>query len=338
MSSVTLSSPHLPVQPSVGGVMRGVLLALLPGVAAMVWLLGIGVLINVALCIATCLATEALCLRLRKRPLPAFMADWTAVLTGALLGLALPPLAPWWIAVVGASSAIVLGKQLYGGLGYNPFNPAMVGYVVLLISFPTELTLWTVERADLATTLAAQFGGLGNAALDSVTAASPLDALRTGLSQNLTVDEARIASLFAGGGWGWVNLGFLLGGLWLIWRKLISWHIPVAMLAGLAAMATLFWLIDADRHADPLFHLLSGAAMLGAFFIATDPVSGATTPRGKLVFGAGIGVLVYLIRQWGGYPDGVAFGVLLMNMTVPLLDTHLQPRVYGQGKAARPDR
>ena len=338
MSGVTLSSPHLPVQPSVGGVMRGVLLALIPGVAAMVWLLGIGVLINVAVCVAACLLTEIVCLRLRNRPVQPFLRDWSAVLTGVLIGLALPPLAPWWIAAVGAVSGIVLGKQLYGGLGYNPFNPAMVGYVVLLISFPTELTLWTVERADVATTLSAQFGSLGVGSLDAVTAASPLDALRTGLSQNLLVAEARPDSVFTAGGWGWVNLGFLLGGLWMIWRKLITWHIPVAMLAALAVMSALFWLIDPDRHADPLFHLLSGAAMLGAFFIATDPVSGATTPRGKLVFGAGIGVLVYLIRQWGGYPDGVAFGVLLMNMTVPLLDTHLQPRVYGQGKAGRPDR
>lgn len=338
MSGVTLSSPHLPVQPSVGGVMRGVLLALIPGTAAIVWLLGIGVLINIAVCVAACLLTEAACLRLRDRPLTPFMRDWTAILTGALIGLALPPLAPWWIAVIGGVSGIVLGKHLYGGLGFNPFNPAMVGYVVLLISFPTELTLWTMERADVATTLAAQFGGLGASALDAVTAASPLDGLRTGLSQNLTVDEARIASVFASGGWGWVNLGFLLGGLWMIWRKLITWQIPVAMMAGLGIMALVFWLIDGDRHADPLFHLMSGAAMLGAFFIATDPVSGATTPRGKLVFGFGIGVLVYLIRQWGGYPDGVAFGVLLMNMTVPLLDTHLQPRVYGQGKAGRPDR
>lgn len=338
MNAVRPSSPHLPVQPSVGGVMRTVLLALIPGVAAMVWLLGVGVLINLGLCVATCLLVEALCLALRGRPVQRFLLDWTAVVTGVLIGLALPPLAPWWIAVIGSASGIVLGKQLYGGLGYNPFNPAMVGYVVLLISFPTELTLWTADRPGLAATLGAQFGGLGPAALDGITAATPLDSLRTGLSQQLTVAEARIGSVFGGAGWGWINLGFLLGGLWLLWRKTISWHIPVGMLAGLALMASLFWLIDADRHADPLFHLLSGAAMLGAFFIATDPVSGATTPRGKLVFGAGIGLLVYLIRQWGGYPDGVAFGVLLMNLTVPLLDTHLQPRVYGQGKAGRPDR
>lgn len=338
MNTGTLSSPHLPVRPSVGQVMRSVLLALIPGTAAMVWLLGIGVLSNLAICIGTCLLAEAACLALRDRPVRRFLSDWTAVLTGALIALALPPLAPWWLGVVGGLSAIVLGKHVYGGLGYNPFNPAMVGYVVLLISFPTELTLWTVARPDAATTLAAQFGSLAPATLDGVTAATPLDALRTGLTQQLTVGEARIDSVFAGGGWGWINLGFLLGGIWLLWRKTISWHIPVGLLGGLAVIAALFWLVDADRHADPLFHLLSGAVMIGAFFIATDPVSGATTPRGKLVFGAGIGVLVYLIRQWGGYPDGVAFAVLLMNLTVPLLDTHLQPRVYGQGKAARPDR
>lgn len=324
-----LSSPHLPVRPTVGGLMRRVLLAMIPGAAAMVICFGIGVLINLLVALAAALATEAALLRLRDRPLKPFLTDWTAVLTAALFALALPPLAPWWLTAIGAAIAIALGKQLYGGLGQNPFNPAMVGYVVVLISFPTEMTYWTQQPTGIATTLQAQFGQLGAAGLDGLTGATPLDALRSGLAQERIVDEA-VGGLAGRGGWAWINGGFLLGGLWLVFRRDISWRIPAAVLAGIGAMALLFWLIDGDRHASPWFHWTSGAAMLGAFFIATDPVSGATTPRGKLIFGAGIGVLVYLIRTWGGYPDGMAFAVLLMNLTVPLLDAHTQPRVYGR--------
>lgn len=331
----TLSSPHLPVRPTVGDLMRRVLIALLPGIAVMVWWFGIGVLVNIAIAIAAALATEAALLRARRQPIGPFVTDWTAVLTAVLLALALPPLAPWWLAALGASLAIVLGKQLYGGLGNNPFNPAMVGYVILLISFPTEITRWTLTTPGVADTLAAQFGQLSASALDGLTGATPLDHLRTGLARQLTVDEALtgpVTGVLAGAGWEWINLAFLAGGVWLAVRGDIGWRIPLATLGGLCAMALVFWLIDPDRFASPLFHALSGAAMLGAFFIATDPVSGATTPRGKLIFGAGIGVLVYIIRTWGGYPDAMAFGVLLMNLTVPLLDTYTPPRVYGQGR------
>ena len=334
-----LSSPHLPVRPTVGGLMRFVLLALVPGALAMVAVFGIGVLTNIALCVAAALATEAVLLKTRGRAIAHGLSDWTAVLTAVLLALALPPLAPWWIAVVGGSLAIVLGKQLYGGLGNNPFNPAMVGYIVLLISFPTEMTLWTIETASVTNTLAAQFGQLDTAAIDAISEATPLDHLRTQIGQNATVAEAlsdRRDGVLAARGWEWINLLYLLGGIVLIVKKKISWRIPAAMLLGLAATALLFWMVDASRFASPVFHLFSGAAMLGAFFIATDPVSGATTPRGQLVFGLGIGVLTYVIRTWGGYPDGVAFAVVLMNLTVPLLDQLLPTTPYGHGK--RPER
>ncbi|PWN57606.1 RnfABCDGE type electron transport complex subunit D [Abyssibacter profundi] len=327
--NTTLSSPHLPVRPTVGGLMRRVLMALLPGIAAMVICFGIGVISNLLIAVAAALATEAAMLRLRRRPVQRFLLDWTAVLTAVLFALALPPLAPWWLTATGSALAIVLGKQLYGGLGQNPFNPAMVGYVVVLISFPTELTYWSQQAVAAGTTLQAQWLGLGAEQLDGLTGATPLDALRSGLSQDLLVDEA-LAGLPGRTGWLWINLAFLAGGLWLCWRRDISWRIPAAVLAGLGLMALLPWLLDADRFASPLFHWTSGAAMLGAFFIATDPVSGATTPRGKLIFGVGIGLLVYVIRTWGGYPDGMAFAVLLMNLTVPLLDAHTQPRVYGR--------
>ena len=324
-----LSSPHLPVRPTVAGLMRRVLIAMIPGTAATVICFGIGVLVNLLVALLAALATEAVLLRLRQRPLQPFITDWTAVLTAALFALALPPLAPWWLTALGAAIAIALGKQLYGGLGQNPFNPAMVGYVVVLISFPTELTYWTPQPVGIGASLQAQFGAADRALLDGLTGATPLDALRSGLAQAQLVNEA-IGGLAGRWGWAWINGGFLLGGLWLVVKRDISWRIPLAVLAGMGLTALLFWLIDSDRYASPWFHWSSGAAMLGAFFIATDPVSGATTPRGKLIFGAGIGVLVYVIRSWGGYPDGMAFAVLLMNLTVPLLDAHTQPRVYGR--------
>jgi electron transport complex protein RnfD len=276
-------------------------------------------------------------LKLRSRAVTHTLLDGSALVTGLLLALALPPLAPWWIPVIGSLFAIIIAKQLYGGLGYNPFNPAMVGYVVLLISFPLEMTLWPAagNYPDLASTFSLFFtGSLPNAAsIDAVTMATPLDTLRTRLGLGDTLTELRSGALFglAGGvGWEWVNLGFLAGGLFMLKLRVIQWRIPASMLAGLALTALVFHLYDPDTYASPLFHLFSGAAMLGAFFIATDPVSASTTPRGRLWFGFGIGILTWVIRTWGGYPDGVAFAVLLMNLAAPTIDFYTRPRVYGQ--------
>lgn len=335
-----ISSPHLPVAPRISMVMRDVLLALIPGVAIYVLLFGVGVLINIALCVAACLLSEALLLRLQRRPLQIFLRDYSAVVTGALLALALPPYAPWWVPVLAGVFAMSLGKHLYGGLGYNPFNPAMVGYIVMLISFPAELSTWPAWSPlwAPAVDMGAQFAAIGGGSVDGLAGATALDHLRTGLTQNLTIAElsdAPAMGWLGGRGWEWVSLGYLLGGLWLIRRKHIGWQIPLGLLGALAACATLFWLIDADRYASPLFHCFSGAAILGAFFIATDPVSASTTPRGRIIFGAGIGVLTYVIRTWGGYPDAIAFGVLLMNIAVPLIDQYSKPRVFGARRGSQ---
>jgi Na+-translocating ferredoxin:NAD+ oxidoreductase subunit D len=312
-----LSSPHLKVAPSVTGVMARVLVALAPGVIAFFALFGPGVLINLALAITTAVVLEALCLRLRGRDFRA-LRDLSAVLTGALLALALPPGAPWWIPVLGSGFAVLLGKQLYGGLGYNPFNPAMVGYVVLLISFPVSMTAWPAP-------------GMAWAA-DATSQATALDHVRTALTQGRTLSEILGDPGFEHGllrGWAIVSLAYLVGGLFLLQQKTIRWQIPVGMLLGLSLTALVFWSVDSDRYASPLFHLLSGATMLGAFFIATDPVSACTTPRGRLFFGLGIGVLTWLIRTWGSYPDAVAFAVLLMNLCAPTIDRYTPTRVYG---------
>lgn len=341
MEFPTQSSPYLPVSNDVGRLMSKVMLALIPGALCTLWFFGWGVLFNLAIATLSALGAEALMLAIRKRPVKGTLLDGSAMLTGLLLGLALPPLAPWWIPVLGSGFAIIVAKQLYGGLGYNPFNPAMVGFVVLIISFPLQMTLWPPPLGmpghtgpGFIETLELIFGGTppGGQGLDSLTMATPLDTVKTQLGLDYTLSEILARPLFGsfgGYGWEWINLAYLLGGLWLLRQRAIHWQIPVGMLGALFVMALLFSIADSDSYGSPLFHLFSGAAMLGAFFIATDPVSAATTPRGRIYYGAGIGVITYVIRTWGGYPEGVAFAVLLMNMAAPTIDYYTQPRVFG---------
>lgn len=335
------SSPYIHAADPVSGVMLRVIYALLPGITAYVWFFGWGVVVNILLAVVVALACEALMLALRERPLRPFLLDGSAVVTAALLALALPPLAPWWITLIGTAFAIIVAKQLYGGLGFNPFNPAMVGYVVLLISFPREMTQWLAPEMlsghslGLPTTIAAIFTGQlpPGLTLDAVSAATPLDSVKTGHTLGHSVGETMTGSpvfgYLGGKGWEWINGLFLLGGVWLIYKKVISWHIPIAVLGTLAVIAGIFYFIDPAHYPSPVFHLFSGAAILGAFFIATDPVTASTTPRGRLYYGAGIGVFTYVIRTWGGFPDGIAFAVLLMNMAAPMIDYYTQPRTYG---------
>lgn len=337
MASRSYSSPHLPATGSVDVMMRQVLLALLPGAVCMTWYFGPGVISNLLMAALTAVCAEAGMLALRGKPLASTLGDSSAVLTGVLLALALPPLAPWWIPVIGTLFAIVVAKQLYGGLGFNPFNPAMAGYVVLLISFPRELTLWPAPHMGLglADTFSLVFLNTlpSGAALDSITMATPMDVVKTRLGLNTNLSDLQDGGLFGlvgANGWEWVNLWFLLGGLWLLKVRVIQWQIPVSMLGALAGMALVFHLLNPETYTFPAFQLFSGAAMLGAFFIATDPVTASTTPAGRLVYGAGIGILVYIIRTWGGYPEGIAFAVLLMNMAAPTIDHYTQPRVFGK--------
>jgi len=340
MQFATVSSPHLHNANGVQRVMGQVMLALVPGTAAMWWFFGWGVLINIALAGATAFVAEWVVLRLRGRdPLPV-VTDLSALLTAWLLALALPPVLPWWQTVLGTGFAIVVAKQLFGGLGYNPFNPAMAAYVLLLVSFPATMTRWLAP--DMLATYQLSFDDSWRAIFaglpppgqtwDAISSATPLDQMFQELDRNKMISEIRTSPLwgdFGGRGWEWVANWYLLGGLFLLWRRVISWRIPVSMLGALALFAGLFWLIDPQTHPFPAFHLFSGAAIFGAFFIATDPVSASTTPRGQLIYGACIGLLVFVIRTWGGYPDAVAFAVLLMNMAAPTIDYYTQPRVFG---------
>lgn len=345
MTFATAPAPHVVTPHGVGRVMRIVLYALLPTVALHVFFFGIGLLVQIMLGTITALAAEALALRLRRKPIAPFLKDGSAIVTATLLALCLPPLAPWWLVVSGTAFAILLAKHLYGGLGANPFNPAMVGYAVLLVSFPVQLLQWLppagidMEHARLTAGESIQTiltGSLpARVSWDAITSPTPLEALRTNLKMGMTMAEAQAAPIFGtlgGRGWEWINLATLAGGIALLALRIIRWHIPVAMLGAIVVCASVMYAIDPGAYAGPIFHLTSGASLLGAFFIATDPISAATSDRGRLIYGAGIGVLTYVIRTWGGYPDGVAFAVLLMNLSVPLIDRYTIPRIYGHAR------
>ena len=336
-------SPYISNAPSVGNIMFKVLLALVPGIAAYVWVYGGGILVTIALATITALAAEAAMLKIRKRPIQPFLMDYSAIVTAWLLALAIPPLAPWWMIVVGTLFAIVISKQLYGGLGYNPFNPAMVGYAVLIISFPVLMTKWpaALQLAQTKLSFGDQlqyiFSGMlpQGTLMDAVTSATPLDYLKTQLKlkhEIVSITQAPLFGLAGGTGNEYVTGAYLLGGLYLWQQKIISWHLPTAFLGALALISGVFWIANPAHFASPLLHLFSGASMLCAFFIITDPVSGPTTPNGKLWFAAGVALITYLVRMYGGYPDGVAFAVIFMNICVPLIDAATQPRVFGHQK------
>lgn len=343
MKFSTETSPHIQSKNTVTRVMLQVLIALIPGIIAMSWFLGLGVLIQIVLAVTTAIIAEVIILNLRRRDVVVSLMDLSAVVTAVLLAISLPIMAPWWITVVGTLFAIVIAKHLYGGMGYNPFNPAMAGYVLLLVSFPKQMTAWlTPQEISSYSMTAVDFLRLifleqlpQAVDFDGLTMATPLDTIKTQLGLNKTISQIQsgmVFGVFAGKAWEWISLCYLIGGLWLMQRKVIGWQIPFGLLVSLAVFSGLCFLIDSDHYASPVFHLFSGGAMLGAFFIATDPVTAATSAKGRLVYGGMIGILVYIIRVWGGYPDAIAFSVLLANLAVPTIDYYSRPKVFGQSK------
>lgn len=349
-----LASPHTHQPISIGGIMLQVWLALLPASLFGIWLYGWPAFNLLLITTVAALAAEALGQRVAGRPVLPSLKDGSALLTGWLLAMTLPPWAPWWVAVIGALFAIIIGKQVFGGLGQNLFNPAMLGRVALLIAFPLELTTWVAPQPLFSAnapgfidSLRITFAGVGTlpGGIDAVSGATVLDGIKTELARGAELGvvlpdyyhagDALLGQM--GGSLGETSaLLILLGGLYLILRGHISWHIPAAMLGTVALLATLFHLHDPLRFADAGVHLLSGGLMLAAFFIATDPVGSPASRRGQLIFAAGIGALIYIIRTWGGFPEGVAFAVLLMNAATPLIDHYLRPRVYGRGRDGKP--
>jgi len=346
-----VSSPHIHSGSTTATMMLQVMLALLPATLVSVWLFGWLALLQITTCMAACLGFEWLLLRIMQRSL-APLFDGSAALTGLFLALVLPAAAPWWVSMVGALAAISLGKQLYGGLGYNPFNPALAARVILLVSFPLQMTTWLTplplaggaDFTDLVTAAALFFGGFSAAGLsfDAVTMATPLGHVKTALHSGISVPDALASYHYSlldallgreGGSLGETSaVGLLIGGIYLMRRRLISWHIPLTFLGTVALMAAISHLIDPNRFAPAEFHLLAGGLMLCAFFMATDPVTSPVTPRGQLLFGIGCGLLTWIIRNFGSYPEGAMFAVILMNCVVPLLDRHFRPRVYGHSR------
>jgi electron transport complex protein RnfD len=303
--------------------MRQVIYALALGVVAAYTFFGWGVVVQIALAVVTAIAVESAFLSIRNRPIKPSISDGSAALSAILLAISIPSIAPWWVVVVGVAFAIIFGKQLYGGLGNNPFNPAMLGYAFLLVSYPLQMTTWASEFLSFSQSLDVIFN---LTSVDSLSGATRLDDVKTQLALGGFISNLELHSTSQA----WINLSFLLGGLYLLFRRIITWHIPAAFIAGIVVISSVLYFIDDQIYLPMQNHLMLGATMLGAFFIATDPVSGSTTPKGRLIYGFLMGVLVVVIRVFGGYPDGVAFAVLLMNMIVPLIDYYTQPKVFGK--------
>lgn len=348
MSKLQLaSSPHHHNQRDTGQVMRLVMYACTPGILMQLWFFGVGVLIQVALGMLTAVITEALIAELRKKNTERVLKDSSAALAGLLLGICIPPLAPWWVIVIGSFFAIAVVKQAYGGLGFNMFNPAMAGYIMLLISFPVQMTSWlpplslaqqSFSVLDAIYTIFTGFTADGysiaqlRVGYDGLSMATPLDHIKTQLVEGYTVGEALQSNIFSGSwgiGWAPISIAYLAGGIMLLKLKVINWHIPISMLTAAMIVSLFLYLLDSSQYASPIFHLLNGSLIIGAFFIATDPVSASTTNNGRLIFGASIGAWIIIIRTWGNYPDAVAFAVVLLNMAVPLIDYYTRPRTYG---------
>jgi len=300
---VVSSSPHIRSEETVQRIMLDVIIALLPAAAASVYFFGMGTLAIMLTGILAAVATEAAIQKIRNKPVT--INDGSAVITGLLLALTLPPALPLWMVAAGAVVAIGIGKQVYGGLGCNPFNPALVGRAFLIVSFPVHMTTWISP-------------------LDGVTSATPLGMMKM---EGIKTGYMELFLGNVGGSLGETSaLLLVLGGAYLIYRGVIDWRIPVSYLGTVAVLTLVL------GH-DPLFHVLAGGLMLGAFFMATDMVTTPLTKLGRIIFGIGAGVLVVIIRLYGGYPEGVLFSILLMNIFTPIIDKFIRPRVYGEVKA-----
>ena len=347
MKNKVVSGPHIATARRVDQIMREVIIALLPAVAFGVLLYGWPALYLLAVTILSAMAAEAVCLKLKGVAAAPQLRDGSAILTGLLVAMTLPPWAPWWIGVVGSTIAIMLGKHVYGGLGQNLFNPAMLARVALLISFPIEMTTW-VNVTPLFTgpgmidSFSLIFSGIESP--DALTGATTLGMVKTGFSQNQTLSTilADYSGFLAMIGWERGSMGetstilLLIGGLGLLRKGIIKWHIPVSLLASILLLSSIFHLLDNEHYISPWVHLNSGGLMLVAFFIATDYVTSPNTPLGQLIFGAGCGLLIFVIRSWGGYPEGSGFAVLLMNAVTPLIDHYIRPRIYGRYRDGKP--
>jgi len=350
MTATPISGPYTHEKSSISRTMIWVMVALTPATVFGIYQFGLPALWLFVITILASILTEAVCLSIAGKPVKTYLFDGSAILTGWLLAMTLPPWAPWWIAVVGVLLAIVVGKHVFGGIGQNLFNPAMVARVALLISFPLEMTTWVAPHPlfseitpDFIESLRITFN-LQNE-FDAVSSATILGHIKTELGRGLSLNEIWLDTFsplnFAvgtvAGSLGETSAVLILaGGLVLLFTGIISWHIPVSMMLSIAVLATVFHWIDPNHYPHALYHLLSGATLLGAFFIATDLVTSPVTKKGQLLFGAGCGALVFIIRSWAGYPEGMAFAVMLMNGFTPMIDHYIKPRIYGRTRKGDP--
>jgi electron transport complex protein RnfD len=319
------SSPHLHSGASVGSIMWTVFAALIPAAAVGVYYFGLPGLTVLAASVIGCMAVEAVYQKIAGQEVT--VADGSAALTGLLLGMNVPPSSPLWMVLVGAVVAIFIAKQIFGGLGYNPFNPALVARVFLLISFPVQMTSWTAPSPFFS------------AGADAVSTTTPLGEVKMELmtkgtalaAENFNALDGLMGNM-AGSAGETSALALALGGLFLLYRRIITWHVPVVFLGSVGLVSWICNTINPTVYPGPTFQLLTGGLIIGAFFMATDYVTSPVTPRGMIIFGLGCGLLTIIIRYWGGYPEGVSFAILLMNMCVPLIDTYTQPRVFGEVK------
>jgi len=318
-------SPHISSSDSVGKMMYGVVIALVPAFIVSIYTFGISAVLVSLVAILSCVLSEFIIQKYFLKT-PVRISDGSAIVTGLLLAFNLPSNIPLWMVAVGSVFAIGIGKMVYGGLGNNPFNPALVGRVFLLISFPAQMTSWPQplqSRLQL---------------FDAVTGATPLGILKEGLKNGQTIPDLMLQlpdsmQLFMGqmsGSLGEISaLALLLGFIWLLYHKIITWHIPVIVIATIFAFTGIFWLIDPVHYASPVFHILTGGVFLGAIYMATDLVTSPMTKAGMVVYAAGIGVLTVIIRIYGAYPEGVSFAILIMNACVPLINKYIKPERFG---------
>jgi electron transport complex protein RnfD len=343
-------SPHIHSGNSVKRLMHDVLLALAPAFLVSVWMFGLGALYVTVVSVLCCMLTEYVIQKYLLRQAPS-LRDGSAMLTGVLLAFNVPTNLPVWILILGAVVAVGVGKMTFGGLGNNPFNPALVGRVFMLISFPVQMTSWPkpiIARLNLDTVF--NFGEYATEYIDAYTGATPLGVVKEGMKNIATADTASgataepLSDILArmpstlemligkmGGSMGEIAvLALLLGFAYLLIRKVISWHIPVSIILTTAIFTGILWWTNPDMYLHPLFHLLTGGLLLGAVFMATDYVTSPMTHAGMIVFGIGIGVITVVIRVFGAYPEGMSFAILIMNAFVPLINTCIKPKRFGK--------
>jgi electron transport complex protein RnfD len=322
---IVSASPHVHSDRTSKKLMYDVVIALIPAFLVSLYVFGYSAMVLMAVAVTSCLLFEHVIQKYLLKT-ETTIGDGSALITGILLAFNLPAGLPIWMIIVGSLVTIGIAKLSFGGLGYNIFNPALVGRVFLLVSFPVQMTMWPTAVEN------------NTVIVDAVTGATPLGIIKEGLmfGETMTTLSTKIPSSMdmllgiTGGSLGEMSgLALLLGGLFLIIRKVISWHIPVILLATIGIMTGVFWLVNPEHYANPLIHILSGGAILGAFYMATDLVTSPMTKKGMVIFAIGIGIITVVIRLFGAYPEGISFAILIMNAFVPLINKYFKPRRFG---------